>query len=247
MINIVVPVACLLKTGLMDSMRVNAKCIWFLRETANLWKFPYENCHKQFSVAFLKTVKFVGEVLVFAINHDLQRTNAVIKIMLCFSYICLIYSLMLCTMYPYISVHVSTDNHKWNNDFFACGRPMGHLFLPLFICHFSLSSVNYFCSIYLIWDPCLYTYLCTYYGSLQYRLLLAHFFQAWCISDTSVHKARSVSCTAWSSCPLRAFGLTMHDTSCLNPIMTWIIWFWCITKPKFASEIPKWEVANNTL
>ena len=46
---------------------------------------------------------------------------------------------------------------------------------------------------------------------------------------------------------MSASDLTMHDTSCLNPIMTWIIWFWYITKPKFASEIPKREEANHTL
>ena len=55
------------------------------------------------------------------------------------------------------------------------------------------------------------------------------------------------SCTDWSSWPLRASDLTMHDTSCLNPIMTWIIWFWYIAKPKFASEIPKREEANHAL
>ena len=31
------------------------------------------------------------------------------------------------------------------------------------------------------------------------------------------------------------------------PIMTWIIWFWYITKPKFACEIPKREEANHAL
>ena len=50
-----------------------------------------------------------------------------------------------------------------------------------------------------------------------------------------------------SEWPLSAPDLTMHDTSCLNPIMTWIIWFWYITKPKFASEVPKREVANHAL
>ena len=38
-----------------------------------------------------------------------------------------------------------------------------------------------------------------------------------------------------------------HDTSCLNPIMTWFIWFWYITKPKLVSEVPKREVANQAL
>ena len=47
--------------------------------------------------------------------------------------ICLTYSVMLCTVYLYISVHVSTVNHKCYDDFCACGRPMGHLFSPLFI------------------------------------------------------------------------------------------------------------------
>ena len=36
-------------------------------------------------------------------------------------------------------------------------------------------------------------------------------------SDTSVHSALRASCTDWSSWPLRASDLTMHDTSCLNP------------------------------
>ena len=64
-------------------------------------------------MAFLKIVEFVGEVLILAINHDFQCTNAVINIMLCFSYICFSYSVMLCTMYLYSSVHVfSTVNHK---------------------------------------------------------------------------------------------------------------------------------------
>ena len=38
--------------------------------------------------------------------------------------------------------------------------------------------------------------------------------------------------------PLSASDLTMHGTSCLNPIMTCIIWFRHITKLKFASEVP---------
>ena len=38
--------------------------------------------------------------------------------------------------------------------------------------------------------------------------------------------------------PLSASDLTMHGTSCLNPIMTCIIWFRHVTKPKFASEVP---------
>ena len=63
-------------------------------------------------MAFLKIVEFVGEVLIFAINDDFKCTNAVIKSMLCFSYICLPYSVMLCTMYLYISVHISTVNHE---------------------------------------------------------------------------------------------------------------------------------------
>ena len=33
----------------------------------------------------------------------------------------------------------------------------------------------------------------------------------------------------------------------LNPIMTWLIWFWYIMKPKFAREVPKGEVANHAL
>ena len=36
-------------------------------------------------------------------------------------------------------------------------------------------------------------------------------------SDTSMHSALRASCIDWSSWPLRASDLTMHDTSCLNP------------------------------
>ena len=59
-----------------------------------------------------------------------------------------------------------------------------------------------------------------------------------------------VSCIVRSEAfewPLSASDLTMHDTSCLNPIITWIIWFWYIMKPKFTSEVPKREVANHAL
>ena len=38
--------------------------------------------------------------------------------------------------------------------------------------------------------------------------------------DQSVHEARSAECTDVSEWPLSASDLTMHDTSCLNPIMT---------------------------
>ena len=59
------------------------------------------NYHKQFSVAFLKIVKFVGEVLIFAINHDFKCTNAVIKTMLCFSYILFT---IFCDVVYYVSI-----------------------------------------------------------------------------------------------------------------------------------------------
>ena len=38
--------------------------------------------------------------------------------------------------------------------------------------------------------------------------------------DQSVHEARSADCTDESEWSLSASDLTMHDTSCLNPIMT---------------------------
>ena len=63
----------------------------------------------------------------------------------------------------------------------------------------------------------------------------------------SVHEARSAGWADVTEWPLSASDLTMHDTPCLNPIMTWIIWFWYITKPKFASEVPEREVANHAL
>ena len=30
-------------------------------------------------------------------------------------------------------------------------------------------------------------------------------------------------------------------------LLTWIIWFWYIMKPKFVSEVLKWDVANHAL
>ena len=39
--------------------------------------------------------------------------------------------------------------------------------------------------------------------------------------DQSVHEARGAECTDISEWPLSASDLTMHATSCLNPIMTW--------------------------
>ena len=54
---------------------------------------------------------------------------------------------MLCTMYLYISVQVSTVNYEWNDDFCACRRPMGHLFFSSFHMSFSLFCVNYSCCI----------------------------------------------------------------------------------------------------
>ena len=52
-------------------------------------------------MAFLKIVEFVGEVLIFAINHDFKCTNAVIKTMLCFSYILFT---IFCDVVYYVSI-----------------------------------------------------------------------------------------------------------------------------------------------
>ena len=49
--------------------------------------------------------------------------------------------------------------------------------------------------------------------------------------DQSVHEARSAECTDVSEWPLSASDLTMHATSCLNPIMTWF----------HATSIAKWR------
>ena len=38
--------------------------------------------------------------------------------------------------------------------------------------------------------------------------------------DQSVQEARNAECTDVSEWPLSASDLTMHDTLCLNPIMT---------------------------
>ena len=77
---------------------------------------------------------------------------------------------MLCTMYLYFSVQVSTVNHEWNDDFCAYGRPMGHLFFSSFHMSFSLFCVNYSCcillymgsmfiyiSLYILWKPAIKT------------------------------------------------------------------------------------------
>ena len=80
------------------------------------------------------------------------------------------YSVMLCTMYLYFSVQVSTVYHEWNDDFCACGRPMGHLFFSSFHMSFSLFCINYSCCIllymgsmfiyiswYILWEPAIKT------------------------------------------------------------------------------------------
>ena len=61
----------------------------------------------------------------------------------------------------------------------------------------------------------------------------------------SVHEARSAECTDVSKWP--ASDLTMHGTPCLNPIMTLIIWFQYIMKPKFATDVPERGAANHVL
>ena len=66
-------------------------------------------------------------------------------------------------------------------------------------------------------------------------------------SHTPVHEVLRAMCTDWSSWPLLCLRSHNARSSCLNPIMTWIIWFWYITKRKFASEIPKREVVNHAL
>ena len=64
------------------------------------------------------------------------------------------------------------------------------------------------------------------------------------ISQCTARSAQGIDVSEW---PLSASDLTMHDTSCLNPIITLIIWFWYIMKPKFTSEVPKREVASHAL
>ena len=121
-------------------------------------------------MAFLKIVEFVGEVLIFVINDDFKYANAVIKIMLCFSYICLPYSVMLCTMYLCISVHVSTVNHEWNDDFLCILKTDGSSVFLLFSYVIFLFCVNYSCcillymgsmfiyiSLYILWKPTIKT------------------------------------------------------------------------------------------
>ena len=43
--------------------------------------------------------------------------------------------------------------------------------------------------------------------------------------DQSMHEARSAESIDVSEWPLSASDLTMHDTSCLNPIITWLFGF----------------------
>ena len=83
--------------------------------------------------------------------------------------------------------------------------------------------------------------------SMMYRALWDWRHEGATRGHQSMHEARSAECIDVSEWPLRASDLTMHDTSCLNPIMTWIIWFWFIMKPKFTSEVPKREVTNHAL
>ena len=65
--------------------------------------------------------------------------------------------------------------------------------------------------------------------------------------DQSVHEACSAEFTDVFEWPLSACDLTMHGTSWLNSVMTWISWFWYFMKLKFASEVPKQVMAIHAL
>ena len=155
--------------------RIRKLVYGFRERLANFWKFPYWNYHKQFSVAFLKIVEFVGEVLIFAINHDFKCTNAAIKTMLCF-FIYFVYHILWCCVlciYTFLSrfqllimnemmIFVHVD--RW----VIC-------FSPLTICHFPYFCVNYSCcillymgsmfiyiSLYILWKPAIKTIIIIY-------------------------------------------------------------------------------------
>ena len=65
--------------------------------------------------------------------------------------------------------------------------------------------------------------------------------------DQSVDDERSSECTYVFEYPLSAPELIMHGTSCLNPVMKLINWFWYNAKPKFSNELPKCAVVNQDL
>ena len=174
MINIAVPVACSLKIGLMDSMRVytNLYMVW-----GRDCKFHHN--HKQFSVAFLKIVEFMGEVLIFAINHDFKCTDAVINTMLSFSYILFT---IFCDVVHYVSILFCPDFNcqsrmKW---WFLCMRKSdgSSVFLlfsyvifvilyKLFLLYFTLYGIHVYIHIFVhtmeAWNKDYYYYYYHYY------------------------------------------------------------------------------------
>ena len=170
MINIVVPVACLLKTGLMDSMCVYANLYMVFEWDCNFWKLPYWNCYKQFSMELLKIAEFVGEVLIFAINHDFQSTNPVIKIMLCF--LTFVFHFLWCCLLcisTFLSMFFSTVNYKWNDEFMHAedqcviyfllfSYVIFLIFCKLFLLYFLyMGSMLIYISLYILWKPAIKT------------------------------------------------------------------------------------------
>ena len=68
--------------------------------------------------------------------------------------------------------------------------------------------------------------------SIMYRALWDRMHEG----ATGISQCTSASCTDVSECPLSASDLTMHATSCLNPITTWIIWTWYLINRNLQSK-----------
>ena len=153
-------------------------------ETSRCWRFAEEcgncNCQRSCKIWGIVTAMFVCYIkgvcsgLWYAINHDFQCNNAVIQIMLCFfTFVFQIF----CDAVYYVSLHfcpcfffqLLIINGKMN--LYMRTTDVSSVFSS-FHMSFSLFSVNSFCCIYFIWDPSLYSYLCTYYGSLLLSLSL---------------------------------------------------------------------------
>ena len=111
---------------------------------------------------------------------------------------------MLCTMYLYFFVQVSTVNHEWNDDFCAYGRPMGHLFFLLFsyviflilckliLLYFTLYGIHVHIHIFVhTMEACNkdYYYYYYYYYTCKYTDLLWGWYPvAKCISENAINQ-----------------------------------------------------------
>ena len=168
---------------------------------------------------------------------------------------------MLCTMYLYFSVQVSTVNHEWNDDFCACGRPMGHLFFSsfsyviflilckLFLLYFTLYGIHVHIHIFVhTMEACNKDY-CYYYYYYYYIYIcfrpanpaLDMKFDQVIVSLVGFHMCMYYSCSCFKQFSPFNHTIIHHlyistPISIVSPYSLGLMLFvcsWCVKKIKF--------------